>query len=439
MMFNVKDGFDIVIGNPPYVRADEPSDWNRAQRQAIMESTTYETLWEKWDMFVPFIERTYKLLKPNGVTTLIVSDAFCHAKYAQKPQNWFLKNARILRLDFFSDLKIFDAAVHNLIYLFQNADGTQHKPERLLHKGEFGNIERLPTDQQDKLTYRAFFPDNKQVKTFDIATVTLDAICYISVGMVVHADEKVAQGAFELENLVSDIKDKEHPKPFVEGKHLARWLPETNKWLEWGTDRAPRLFRRPTFPELYAHVEKIFIHRTSGDNIRCCLDTQTTFCNHTIFVCVPWIGLTGVRNRSIEKSARYRNEKTPRPDLPWREDLEAVSGRFAVKYLLAVMNSTVARDFLRANRRSNTDLYPDDWKKLPIPEASPEKQAEIVGLVDQILDAKRKATNADVGDSESQVDRMVTTLYGLTPEEVAIIEGSTVNAGHRTVKKISPS
>jgi hypothetical protein len=98
----VQDGFHITIGNPPYVRADEPSEWNRIQRKAILESQIYETLWEKWDLYVPFIERGYKLLCPNGISTMIVSDAFCHSKYAQKPQTWFLQNARILRLDFCS-------------------------------------------------------------------------------------------------------------------------------------------------------------------------------------------------------------------------------------------------------------------------------------------------------------------------------------------------
>jgi adenine-specific DNA-methyltransferase len=62
-MFGVRDGFDITIGNPPYVRADEQSEWNQRQREQIVASKQYETLWEKWDLFVPFIERAYKLLK----------------------------------------------------------------------------------------------------------------------------------------------------------------------------------------------------------------------------------------------------------------------------------------------------------------------------------------------------------------------------------------
>ena len=93
-MFGVRDGFDITIGNPPYVRADS-GEAHLAMRRAIEATGQYETLWEKWDLYVPFIEKGYKLLKPGGVTTLIVSDAYCHSKYAQKSQTWFLENSRI--------------------------------------------------------------------------------------------------------------------------------------------------------------------------------------------------------------------------------------------------------------------------------------------------------------------------------------------------------
>jgi hypothetical protein len=104
------------------------------------------------------------------------------------------------------------------------------------------------------------------------------------------------------------------------------------------------------------------------------------YTNHTSVIAVPWHSLAGVRNGSIAKSARYRDEK-PKEDALSREAAEATSRRFAVKYVLAVLNSTAASNFLRANRRSNTDLYPDDWKKLPIPDVPPEDQAPIVGTV----------------------------------------------------------
>ena len=414
-MFGIRDGFDITIGNPPYVRADS-GDKHLKMRQKIEDSNQYETLWEKWDLYIPFIERSYKLLKPGGFTTLIVSDAYCHSKYAQKSQNYFLKNSRILRLDFFSKIKIFDAGIRNITYLFQRSDGSRQKPERRVHYPEFGTVNLLPANEQRELNYRVFFPEDTDFQSFSNPTTLLDEICYISIGMVVHADEKKARGAFEMKDLVSDIRNKYHPKPFVEGKHLAKWLPTTNKWLEWGTERAPSLFRRPTFPEIYEVDKKILVQRSPGPDPKACYDDFRLHFTESSVGFLLWYSLAEVRNRSIKKQTRYHDETPRRSDLPQREELEETSRRFAVKFLLGVMNSTAARDFLRAHRRSNIHLYPDDWKQLPIPDVSPEQQEPIIELVDQILAAKRTNPDADVSELENEIDQIVYLLYGLTPE-----------------------
>ena len=403
--------------------ADGQTTRARQRREQIIASGQYETLWEKWDLFVPFIERAYKLLQPGGVTTLIVSDAYCHSKYAQKSQNWFLQNARILRLDFCSNIKIFEAAVHNLIYLFQKADGSNNVPQRRLHTGQFGNVKLLPSDEQSKLTYRAFFPEGATTTGFAAATVRLGDVCYISYGLRPSSDEHEAKGEFVTADLVSETQDKIHSKPYVEGKHLGRWLPVTNLWLEWGTKRAPAQFCRPTFPQMYDVPAKIIAQRSPGPDPLVCIDEGQLVFTPASVGFVPWHFLHGVRNNSLKKAARYRDEKPPRPDLPQREELEATSRRFAVKYLLAVMNSTVARDFLRANRRSNIHLYPDDWKKLPIPDVPPEQQTPIVKLVDKILAAKRANPQADVSAWEREIDERVYRLYGLTAAEIKIVEG----------------
>ena len=164
-MFGIKEGFDIAIGNPPYVRADAGGQDQakrqmiREMRQEIKDSKQYETLYEKWDLFIPFIERSYKLLKPDGFTTLIVSNAYCHAKYAQKSRNWFLDKSKILRLDFCGKVPLFGTVgVRNVIYLYQRADGRDSKPKRREHYPEFGSVHLLPTDKQQNLTHRAFFP-----------------------------------------------------------------------------------------------------------------------------------------------------------------------------------------------------------------------------------------------------------------------------------------
>jgi len=414
---SLASGFDITIGNPPYVRADEQSEVNQKQRRAILDSNQYETLWEKWDLYVAFLERGYKLLRPNGVSTMIVSDAFCHSKYAQKAQNWFLENSRILRLDFCGELKIFEAAVHNVITSFQYTDGVSWKPERRVHRGTFGDITLLPTDEQAKLTNRLFFPEDGITQAFSCKSLLLETICYISVGMVAHADEKVAKGEFQLEDLVSRTEDAKHSKPFVEGKHLERWLPSDRRWLEWGTPRSPALLRRKTFEELYTATEKIIsVDMSAGtERLRVAYDDNQLFHNHSAWSFVPWLSLKGIRNRSLKKAARYVGEKPVRPDLPKREELEETSRRFSVKYLLGVMNSGTARDFLRANRRSNIHLYPDDWKRLPIPDVPAEQQQPIGVLVDRILTAKRANPGADIADLETRIDAKVATLYGIAP------------------------
>lgn len=78
-----------------------------------------------------------------------------------------------------------------------------------------------------------------------------------------------------------------------------------------------------------------------------------------------------------------------------------------------MVNSTVAGDFLRANRRHNIRFYPDDWKQLPIPDVPPEQQAPIVELVDKILAAKQKGLERKVTRLEKKLDKEVSKLYGI--------------------------
>ena len=409
--------FDVVIGNPPYVRADFQDERHRATRLIVRNSSEYETLWEKWDLFLPFMERSFKLLREGGVTSLIVSDAFGHAKYALKAREWFLRHARIHRVDFYSNLKLFDASVHNISYVFQRVDPGKYEPMRRLHQPEYGEVKLLATARQDSLTERAFVP-GELYRPPPGDTVPLSDLCYVSVGMVVHAHEKHAPGAFVLEDLVSETRDKLHPKPFVEGKHLDRWLPSKNRWLEWGTKRAPELFRRPTFLELYTVEEKLLsidMSASQQDRARVVFDNRRLHHNHSVWTFVQWHRLTGVKNRSIRKQARYPGE-TRRAELPHREKLERTSQRFHLKYLLGVMNSRSALEFLTAHRRSNVHLYPDDWKKLPIPDVPKGRQQPVVRLVDKILDAKARDAQADLENLENRIDFIVRDHYGFNDD-----------------------
>ena len=421
-MFGVSDGFDVVIGNPPYVRSEARGEVP-ALRNKITQSGHYYTLFEKWDLFIPFVEQGYKLLKRGGFTTMIVSDAYCHARYARKSREYFLENARIARLDFFGKIQIFEAGVHNITYLFQKTDGQNNTPERRVHSPEFGMVKFLPTKPQRDLNDRVFFPEDTVIQEFTVPTIKISDICYVSYGLRPSSKPNASE-KFVTADLTRETEDEIHCKPFVEGKHLDYWLPATNLWIEHGTDRAPSKFYAPTFEELHEVGEKILVPRSPGPNPKACYDNQQFVYTASSVGFILWRDLLGVRNNSIKKQSRYQDERPRRTDLPLRENLEMKSDQFALKFLLGVMNSKVVRVFLRANRRSNIHLYPDDWKNIPVPDVSMEEQAGVIALVDHILAAKTADHNFDTTDLETQIDTMVQRLYGLSEEEIVAVSGN---------------
>ncbi|MDI6792013.1 MAG: SNF2-related protein [bacterium] len=417
-MFDISDGFDVVIANPPYVRAEEYIQ----ERQAILASNAYETLYEKWDLYVPFIERGYNLLSHKGVLQFITSDAYCHAKYARKSQEWFLKNARIVRLDFVSDIEVFEAGVHNILFAYQRIKSPDNKPLRIRHYNNFGNVVVLPTLPQKQADYRIFRPDGlKKGPTTKVKTVPLGQICYVSYGLRANSDDQKYPGEFVTVDLLQDYPDAIH-RPFVQGKDLAKWMPLRWRFLEYGTERAPGRFSRATFPELHDVQEKLITMRSPGRNPKTIFDNKQTLFDASSVGFVPWHALKEVYNRSIAKSARYRSKKGSNP--PCREELEVLSQQFQVKYLLSVMNSSWARVYLLANRRSNIHLYPDDWKSLPIPVATPEQQQIIVAQVNTLLADIEQGNEPEVKRLGKKIDRLVYELYGLTEDEISIVEES---------------
>jgi hypothetical protein len=143
-----------------------------------------------------------------------------------------------------------------------------------------------------------------------------------------------SSGQFRMEDVVVEQPDASHPKRFAEGKHLGLWLQTCYKWLEWGTKRAPRLFSRPTFPEHHEALEKILVQRIPGQipNAAMMLSGSTL----PKAASASFMERTRRRAQQLaEESRALCGREAAAPDLPQREKLEALSRRFAVKYLLA--------------------------------------------------------------------------------------------------------
>jgi type I restriction-modification system DNA methylase subunit len=392
-------GFNIILANPPYVRADAQfkhieneeerqkaiAEW-QAYRTRLKSSKIYKTLYEKWDLYIAFLERAFQLLRPNGQMVFIVPDAYNAAKYTKKSHEFFLRSSCVKRIDFCSDIDLFDAGVSNTILRFEKSiPADNHQPVRVKRWGnrdDFNtNIEVLASCVQLKYGLSLFKLSGRIVSTLSDGLKLLEEICYISKGMVIHADERKVHLAFKTADLISSSKDKIHSRLFVEGKDLTRWYPKRVRYLEWGTERAPNHFSRKTFPELQNCLGKLISVRTPGSEPKTIYDYDGIHFDASSVGFVKWDALKGVINRSISKTAKYLHQD-PLGD---RAEREKISSQFDLKYVLAIMNSSFARDWLKSKRRSKMHVYPDDWKQLPIVPISLEEQMEYVHLVNKIL------------------------------------------------------
>ena len=98
-----------------------------------------------------------------------------------------------------------------------------------------------------------------------------------------------------------------------------------------------------------------------------------------------------------------------------------------MKYLTGLLNSRLVAFWLRRRGKMQGHNYQVDKEPLlgiPLPQATTSEQSRISRIVDRILSAKAKDPDADTTSDECRIDELVYKLYGLTPEEIAVVEGS---------------
>ena len=416
LALDFRAGFDWVVGNPPYVRADSPGV--AILRERIQRTKRYHTLYKKWDLYIPFIEFALQLLAEGGRHGFIVSDAYQTEEYGRQSREKLLAETTIESLTFAPDVYFFEEAqVHNLIYAVSGGVPLKrYKVKRyktvdltLLPQA----IKTLPALSQAKWGERIFRPEFEGEEGLDFSEyVGLGEICYINAGLELQSHEKndpvvdgVRRKLFVKDDLLSLRPSEKHSKPYVEADDMDRYVLRRIRWLEWGTERVPAQLRRKRFPELFSN-EKIIV-ALSGNSY---YDRTGSYYKqaNSVSNCVSYhkFNIPSVRRYVARVLAREATEgdiatlgltpaelsRLSKSDLAERiiEARAQVSVNYDLRYITALLNCRWLRDYMMTfvRRGSRRRFYPDDLKKWPIPPTDAETQAGIARLVNEIMDAK---------------------------------------------------
>ena len=122
-MFGVADGFDIVIGNPPYIQLQN----NSGELAQLYAGCGYSTFARTGDIYCLFYERGWQLLKKNGHLCYITSNKWMRAGYGEKTREFFANKTNPMLLIDFAGVKIFESATVDTNILLFSKSNNQHE------------------------------------------------------------------------------------------------------------------------------------------------------------------------------------------------------------------------------------------------------------------------------------------------------------------------
>jgi len=363
------DGFDFIVGNPPYVRAEEPDQL--AYRHLIVAQGRFDTLYKKWDLFIPFIEMSKRLLKSEtGRLGIITSNAYENAPYAEKSREMLCREITFTQIDFFEGVRLFaDAAVNNVIFIAENKSPTTEISLRRFWHNDGDNLKKFTKqDQIEQLELGEQIFRQKSVSIDLSNTILLDEIVYISEGMNLASHDKKYPSEFTKDDLISEDQDELHPVRYIEGKDIGTYQISQVRYLEYGENlRAPSKIRRPTFPELYSQVH-IVVGKTSGITIA----ESGIYNSESVRVLISWFKLKNLNNRSVSQDLVDSHSNK--------------SKRFSLQYIAAILNSTIGQSFLRSiSSGTRDDIFSDDLRQIPVKNITLRRQQAFIERVDNLI------------------------------------------------------
>ena len=424
-VFAERRGFDVAIANPPYIQL-QGSGGLLANRY---KDAGYQTFARTGDIYQLFYERGCQILKEsNGLLSYITSNSWLKAEYGKATRRYFANSHRPqLLLELGKD--VFESAIVDSGVL-------------MLRTG--GDGQAFPAVDMDRMADKAIPPAPElwgQVRPEDDAPWSILSATEQSVlgkmrekGTALNDwDLRINFGiktgynkAFIIDTKTKDAlvakepKSAEIIKPVLRGRDIGRYQAQwAGIWLivthnGYGDVAAIDVEDYPAVKEhldgFDAQLKKRSDKGKTPYNLRNCAYYHE-FAKEKLL----WIELVEEGRFAYDSSGIFGEATT-----------FMMTGD-SLKYLCALLNSTLIRWFLQ-QIAPTSGMGTFRWKKvyvetIPIPKITVEEQEPFIRLVDEILAAKAAVADADTGELEREIDRLVYGLYGLTEEEVKAVEG----------------
>ena len=428
-------GFDVVMGNPPYIRQEEFSDLKPYLK------THFQTFAGTADLLVYFIERSDQLLRPNGQFSFIISNKFMRAGFGKNLREWLAKR-RILEIIDFGDLPVFEEATTYPCILSweKNTPLETFRAANVpaLHIEDFQTW--LPSVTFNT-PHSSLVPEGWTLANAEVQQL-LEKLRRSGTPLGEYVHGKIFRGvltgfneAFVIDEATKNRLVAEDPncatviKPFLAGRDIKRYQqPKGDRYLilfpkGWTIAQFGKLEEEAAFqllknklPSMASYLEpfasKARQRFDQGDywwELRAC-DYYEEFEKEKIII--P--AIVNKPSFTMDNARYFSNDKTsiiPIPDY----SLLALLNSKAVDFVLQQISST--------KRGGYYEYKPVYVAQLPIANMTEEEKEQLSDKVKSIIATHYNDPSSDTTPLESEIDQLVYALYGLTESEIALIEG----------------
>jgi hypothetical protein len=404
----VKDGFDIVIGNPPYLNVEKIDETIKSN------ISKFRTAYQKYDLYVLFYEKAIDLLKQNGQLNYITSNKFLSQGYGLLLRQEFLKFHINQIINFNYD--IFEAAtVRTCIFHLQKTNSSNRnikiidvatqKDSDKFTKLLFNYLDQNIFNETEENNFRINLtnPKIEILSKISRKSIKVEDVCSVNYGLR-PSSEKLGK---KKEAFIYENNPNKKFKKYFEGKDMGYWKIKAFSYLDY----RPDVMYNSMFPELFEN-DKLVGLRTLSDigKLRFIYDEEKFYCNDSVVVLTLWHLFSKVKNQTIQRNISLEKIKK--------------SKGYNYYYIQGILNSKLIKFYVNELLYDGTHFYPNHMKSLPIKDVSLDEQSPIITVVDKIHKKLKTDINANVSDLEKQIDSLVYKLYDLSEEEIAIIENS---------------